>query len=365
MTKMQRHCRPCVLLSALLLIAACSKNPVQPVDELPQAPPDPFEQNRLLGRGINLGNALEAPNEGDWGVVLEEEYFDLIKQAGFQSVRIPIRWSAHTTRVPPYVIDTQFLRRVDWAVEQALSRGLAAIINVHHYEELMQEPAAHKARFLAIWGEVAAYFKDRPLMLFFELLNEPSYHLTPSLWNEYAREAIALVRESNPYRTILVSPGFWGNFRFLDQLVLPEHESNVIVSIHYYEPFEFTHQGAEWVAGSNAWLGTTWNGTVAEQQAIELAFRSAVNWATAQNRPLNLGEFGAYSKADMDSRVRWTAFVARTAEAFGMSWHYWEFISGFGAYDGQAGSWREPLLRALIPGVGKREGIRDFLATAP
>lgn len=29
--------------------------------------PSIFELNKKLGKGINLGNALEAPNEGAWG----------------------------------------------------------------------------------------------------------------------------------------------------------------------------------------------------------------------------------------------------------------------------------------------------------
>ncbi len=32
-----------------------------------------------------------------------------------------------------------------------------------------------------------------------------------------------------------------------------------------------------------------------------------------------------------------------------MSWAYWEFASGFGAYDPRADWWRDPLLRALLP----------------
>ena len=34
---------------------------------------------KRLGRGVNLGNALEAPNEGEWGVTPKEEYFRLVK----------------------------------------------------------------------------------------------------------------------------------------------------------------------------------------------------------------------------------------------------------------------------------------------
>src|SRR5262249_60400971 len=106
---------------------------------------------RLLGRGVNLGNALEAPREGAWGLTLKEEYFQLIKDAGFRSVRLPVRWSAHAAAEPPYTIDAAFFQRIDWAVEQALSRGLAAVLNVHHYDEMFRDPDRHLPRLLGLW----------------------------------------------------------------------------------------------------------------------------------------------------------------------------------------------------------------------
>ena len=75
----------------------------------------------------------------------------------------------------------------------------------------------------------------------------------------------------------------------------------------------------------------------------------AARWGEVNNRPIYLGEFGAYSKADMDSRVLWTAFVARQIEERGMSWAYWEFCAGFGVYDKSKRVWNEPILKALIP----------------
>jgi endoglucanase len=292
----------------------------------------------------------EAPNEGDWGVVLEAEYFALIKGAGFDAVRIPIRWSTHAGESPPYEIDTGFLDRVDWAVAQARSQDLVAVINVHHYEEIMEAPTAHKDRLLALWDQIAEHYRAEPVdELMFELLNEPNANLTPEIWNEMLAEVIDVVRETNPTRTLVVGTAEWGGIGGIDSLEIPEEERNVIVTVHYYEPFQFTHQGAEWVDGSDAWLGTTWDGTPEQKQAVDDDLDHALAWAEAQDRPIFVGEFGAYSRADIDSRARWTEYVARQSEARGFSWAYWEFCSGFGIYDPSTGQWNQPLLDALIP----------------
>ena len=93
---------------------------------------DAFHYNRLLGRGINLDSALNGPQEGAGRVTLEANYFRLIKEAGFNSVRIPIRWSAQASTTAPYDIEMHFFQRVDRAIRQALSRNLASVINVHN-----------------------------------------------------------------------------------------------------------------------------------------------------------------------------------------------------------------------------------------
>src|SRR5207302_8306148 len=85
---------------------------------------DIFALNKKLGRGINLGNALEAPKEGAWGVTLKANYFRAIKEAGFASVRLPVRWSAHARADAPYTIDEKFIKRVDWAIDQAIANKL-------------------------------------------------------------------------------------------------------------------------------------------------------------------------------------------------------------------------------------------------
>ena len=149
----------------------------------------------------------------------------------------------------------------------------------------------------------------------------------------------------------------------------------------YYDPFLFTHQGAEWVGPEYGTLGVTWpgppdaevtpipeardvewvrtwflrynqtpgSGNPASPEAIATDFDRALAWSEARGVPLWLGEFGAYSTADMASRARWAATVRAEAEARGFSWAYWEFGAGFGVYDREAKAWRAPLLSALVP----------------
>jgi endoglucanase len=51
----------------------------------------------------------------------------------------------------------------------------------------------------------------------------------------------------------------------------------------------------------------------------------------------------------MEARVRYTSHVARTAEALGWAWAYWQFDSDFIVYDIAKDAWVRPIWRALIP----------------
>lgn len=330
---------------AATLYGCRGESPLQYCQEYPPA----FAQNQQLGRGINLGNALEAPNEGDWGVILQDWFFPTVKQAGFQSVRIPVRWSAHAALASPYEIDPEFLARIQWAVDQAIANGLAAVIDFHHYYELMLQPGGmHRDRFLAIWQKVADHFQSYPNTLYFDLLNEPHDAMTAAAWNELAAAAIREVRRSNPGRTLIISAAQRGAVAALDSLQLPADDCNLIVSIHYFEPLRFTHQGAEWLPGSESWLGTAWRNSYAERMAIVSDFDLAARWSDRTQRPIFVGEFGTYRRAGMRSRARWTAFVVETAKARRFSFAYWEFCAGFGAYDKDKQQWHQSLLTALL-----------------
>ncbi|GHF95264.1 MULTISPECIES: glycoside hydrolase family 5 protein [Amycolatopsis] len=303
--------------------------------------------NGQLGRGINFGNALDALGDGP-ELPLDERYFDEVAEAGFDTVRLPVRWSAHAGAAPPYAIDPAFSRRVDAAVGTALDRGLQVVVDVHHYHELCAAPDEQLPRFLALWRQIAGRYAGHSGQLCFELLNEPRGQLTAARWNAVLAEALAVVRAADPGRRVIIGPAEMNGPEALSALEVPD-DGHLIATIHYYAPFEFTHQGAGWVPGAGRWLGRTWGGA-ADEDAVRADLAGVAAWGRERRLPLFIGEFGAFSAADTISRARWTAFVRAEAERLGMSWAYWEFGTDFGAFDLERAAWREPLRQALLGG---------------
>lgn len=341
--------QPGAVMSATPTPQAGSMSPS--ASPLPQSAPASVPSAEMvarMGHGVNLGNTLEAPREGEWGFKITAEHLDLIRAAGFTSVRIPIRWSAHAAETAPYAIDPAFFARIDQVTGWALERGLIVVIDIHHYEEMATTPRAHQERFLALWQQIAEHYQDAPPELLFELMNEPNGMLSAALWNELAADGIQVIRQSNPTRNIILGGVSWNAWDQLQYLSLPK-DDHLIATFHYYNPFQFTHQGAEWADGSDAWLGTTWTGADAEKAEVDAHFDAVSAWSDRHNIPVYLGEFGAYSKAPQPSRITWTSYIARAAEQRGFAWAYWEFGAGFGIYDRDTNRWREELLKALLP----------------
>lgn len=308
-----------------------------------------------LGRGINLGNMLDAPVEGQWGVKLEPSYIDKVGSV-FTTVRLPVRWSNHAALGADAKLDPVFAARVDEAVDALLAKGVYVILDMHHYTQLSGDPvhwqeapvdpAVLEPRLVNLWRQLALRYKDRSPKLLFELLNEPHGRLNGEAWNTLAAQALAAVRASNPSRTVLIGPGEWNAIGELAKLRLPP-DRNLIVSIHNYDPFPFTHQGADFLAKPFPTGATCCD--AAQRKAVADALDTAVKWSRDKGYPLHLGEFGTYQAADMKSRESYARMVRDEAERRGIGWTYWEFASpSFGIYSAKTGQWVEPLRHALL-----------------
>ncbi|MDT8999517.1 glycoside hydrolase family 5 protein [Paucibacter sp. APW11] len=321
----------------------------------PAASPSTVASASALGRGVNFGNMLDAPREGAWGLSLSDEFIAKAWAAGFRSVRLPVRWSNHAAATAPYAIEPAFMARVSSAVDALLAQGFTVVLNMHHYRQLdgdaldegdLAVPEAEvDARFLQLWAQIAPRFAHHGPRLLLELYNEPHGRLNGEPWNRLAEQALAIVRRSHPTRPVIIGPTHWNNASDLPLLKLPP-DRNLIVTVHNYAPFNFTHQGAAWIQPPLP-LGLHCCDQ-AQRAELDAPLAAAQAWAAARGLPVYLGEFGAIGLADEASRVAFTRAMRDAAEARGMSWAYWEMAADFGVYDPKAKAFRARLLDALM-----------------
>jgi len=310
-----------------------------------------FVRNRGIGRGMNFGNALEAPREGEWGMIIQESYIQAVADAGFDSVRLPICWPAHLGGTSPGLIDNNFLRRVDQIVDWSLKRKLTVIITIHHFNDLYEHPDDKGCRdtFFSIWRQLTSHFRNYSReKLLFEVLNEPHGNLTSDKWNALIPEILAVVRAGDEDRTVIIDAADYAYHGAIVKLAVPEGERNVIVSVRNYLPYEFTHQRAHWAEGSDKWRGKTWSGNAEELAAVNADLKLVKDWSEKNKRPVTIGEFGPIVFADKQSRVTWTKCVREKFEANGFSWCYFDFGMLFKAYDIERREWLPGFKEALV-----------------
>ena len=177
-----------------------------PASSRPTTPaPEPAKLTQAdarIGECMNMGNHLEAPNEGDWGRAIVDSDLSEIKARDFETIRLPVRFSNHAQTTAPYTIDTAFMDRVEHVVDTARVAGLRVILDLHHYEDpqgnIFSDPTGQAPRFAGLWKQIAARFKGKDAMVWFELLNEPHDQLRNSNLLAVLQPALDEVRKTNP-----------------------------------------------------------------------------------------------------------------------------------------------------------------------
>ena len=324
-------CFACLLVLPALAAAA---TPLSAADQVAQ-----------MKRGVNIVGydpLWRDPAKGRF----KPRHFKIIKDGGFDTVRINLYGFRHMN--DQLELSPAWFATLDGLVDEAVKQGLNVVLDEHDYERCHEDTARCRQLVLAFWSQVAEHYKDAPNLVMFEILNEPNRAMN-EVWNGLLAEALALIRKTNPTRNVVIGPAFWNNISWLPKLELPAEDRHIIVTVHYYEPHEFTHQGATW--GDAEWRklsGIHW-GSAADLAKLEERFDEAQAWAKQHDRPILLGEFGAYDKAPLEDRVRYTAAVARAAEKRGWAFTYWQFDSNFVVYDIDKDAWNTPIYKALVP----------------
>ena len=336
---------------------------------------------RRFIRGANLANMLEAPPGQNWFGHYEPEDLRLIRAEGFDHIRVPVGWYHYTGPGPEFRIGPAIFARVDELVSAGLRQGLGVIINIHHFDQFTSNPKDQTDRFLAIWRQIAEHYSEAPDGLVFELLNEPKDAATTEVMNPIFAETIRQIRRIAPNRTIFLGPGKWNSIAELPKLLLPDDDQNLVVTVHNYEPFYFTHQGANWsgpdtkVTGIrfpgppdfplvpdpklklNSWV-LNWlkayntepvGSNPCSARAFQAAIDQAKEWSDYYGRPIHVGEYGCLMTADPVSRARYYRAFRESAEKAGIGWAIWGWKANFHYWNERAGR-PEPGMREALFG---------------
>jgi endoglucanase len=341
-------------LTAIVLAAcACGGAWAQPPAAAPATQPAPYTPGPgarastgialPLGRCVNLSNMLETPREGIWGRPFQDADATRIREAGFTTVRLPVRFSGRALAAAPYTIDQVFMARVRHVVDVNLAAGLNVILDLHNYDELMRDPDGHRVRFAALWRQIAAEFRNAPANLWFELINEPHDRLTDATLAGVLTPALAEVRATNPTRPVIVGGQSWSGIDSLATLTLPD-DPYIVPTFHYYDPFDFTHQGADWVQPSPP-RGRRF-GTPADHAQLEAALGKVRAYRARTGRVPFMGEYGAFEQVPMDQRVAYYRIISAAFASAGIQGCVWGYTNTFHFWRDGSG-WTRELLGAI------------------
>ena len=298
----------------------------------------PEQMVKRMGRGINIGNVLSAPVEGNWAPKITLKYFQDVSEAGFTCVRIPMDFfgsrtggdtsiyskaagtsDSYTGNIDDYQVSASYLNRVEQVVNWALGEGLVTIIDFHgstlkteflytfdrknKHPDIKTDPTSAKRladldKFTAIWTAISKRFKNTSENLLFEVVNEPYFEIGEEDMNTINSKIISAIRNTggnNATRNIIITGGL-KNAEEAPTTINPailNGDDHLIASFHYYKPNVFTKSSIEG-KDQNSW------GSAADKAAIDAAFDSVLNWSADHDTEILLGEFGADNSLGYD-----------------------------------------------------------------
>lgn len=370
---------------------------------------DQSEITAAMGMGWNLGNQLEAssagiPSETAWGnPVIKEELIKTVKEQGFKTVRIPVSYLLKIGEAPDYKIDEEWLNRIQEVVDYVVNNDLYAVVNMHgdgYYTvdkgwllcvEDDEKQVEIKAKYEAVWKQVAERFKDYDEHLIFESMNEefdntygkPNAKGYENI-NAYNRIFVDTIRKtgSNNAKRWLLIPG-WntnieytaGNYGFaIPTDSLCEAEGNrLMISVHYYDPYNFTLD-ENMTSAKTQWgkYATENFDNWGQEDYVDSTMKRLNDTFVSKGFPVIIGEMGVQDKSHVSEsfgeyRRYWTEYVIKAAKDNGCTPIYWDNgwngEKGFGVIDRASCTVTQPeIIEAMMRAINSDS---DYEIAAP
>jgi len=325
------------------------------------------------GESMAIGNPDGADNaETAWGnPTVTKKMIKAVKDAGFNAIRIPVRWQCHITNDKAMIVSKTWMSRIKEIVDWCLSYDLKVVINVHHEKWLESRPYykykdENCQKLALLWNNIATEFKDYDYRLAFAGHNE--VHV-PGFWGEPTEENLAIQNAYNQIfvdivratggnnskrhlmvQTYVCNPDFGinnGNF------IIPHDVENngndyMSVEFHFYNPYDYCGECKYY------WWGQEYKqyGEISpsDENTLTNFFDRVVNTWASLGLGICIGEWGVtdhYKSGDIDRMHENMTYYCKTfvteARKRGFSTFVWDnnsFGSGtekFGIFDRNRG----------------------------
>ncbi|MBQ9945565.1 MAG: glycoside hydrolase family 5 protein [Clostridia bacterium] len=298
-----------------------------------------------INRGINMP-CMESGFARDY--IMEKETFENVRNKGFDFIRLPVNFG--------WMLDfdgrlnESAMRNLDTVLKLALESDLTVLLDLHGWSDFTENPDAQNIeRLISIWEHVAERYADYSKKLCFEILNEPnndSDKLSDIKWNYIQLSTVAAIRKIDDDRTVVLSPMNWNSAHKLSSMLVNRSDKNIVIDVHNYEPMNFTHQGAEWLDGA-------YKEKIPFSKDMLDIFEQALTVAEEYQKKTGIkvivGEFGVYEKQVSEEDVsQFLSGAVKLMKKHNLSWAYWEYNAGFGAFDYAKKEWKPFVANALL-----------------
>ncbi len=338
--------------------------------------------------GINFGNTMESPVEGEWqSSKLTESYVKFVKEIGFNAVRLPTGWVySHLSDRSRAEIDPAWLERVKEVVGWCVDNDMYVILNAHGDWGWLENNVNRvkkdsvNAMQKAIWEQIATTMRDFDEHLIFAGANEPVVENAEqmAILDSYHQTFVDAVRSTggrNSNRVLVVQGPLTDpnrTYNLMNTLPVDQVPNRLMVEVHNYTPATFTlltdgdvswgNMVYYWGAGNYSTIEPERNGTPGEEAVILDEFQKMKEKFVDKGIPVVLGEYASWRRIpstnsnhlpkDLEMHNKsveyWATYVTKTAKENGLLPFWWEI--GFTLDRANNVIKDQPLYDAIIAG---------------
>lgn len=259
---------------------------------------------------------------------IRESDIKRIAQTGFNCVRVP--FNSRLIETAPYRYSKDGARYLDRVITWARRHGIYVILDLHaacgaqssdwHADSLgrpeLWEEEEFRKRTLGLWEFVADRYKNEPTVAGYDILNEAVTD-DVRLLNSFYKRVIARIRSVDRNHILFIEGNKWA--RDLDCLDDVPDE-NLVLSIHFYEPIDFTFNFVPQLSYPLKSRQGSWN-----KKTMAAMLSAYQKISKRRDRPIFVGEFGVNAREGLYGEDRWLADMLGCFNRFGFHWTYWTY----------------------------------------